>query len=431
MLLMSCPPRHILRALPIMIVALAGVSAARGQENIALSGPTMGATYHIKLARLPAGLTAGALQAKVETLLANLDAQLSTYRPDSELSRFNRSPSTDWFAVSPALADVVQLSLDISARSGGAFDVTVAPLVQLWGFGRQNGLPRIPSDAEIATAKQSVGWQMLDVRRHPPALKKSRPELRVDLNGIAGFAVDRLQALFDSQGIHDDLIELGGEMFVSGHSASGQAWRVGIEQPDERQVALQMTIGFDAGGFSVSGDYRHFYERDGRRYSHIIDPARGWPIRYRGVALAVAAESCAQADAWTKPLLILGPEQGLKRADELGLAACFVLRDDDDARPGAESPQPSSAPYHFLVRASKNFQRRFLAGDAPAASPVSSPAESSLPPARNLAITNPPAGPLLAQQPPENKPLLWAAVGLCIAAYVGMRLWRRREPPPD
>ncbi len=409
----------ILKSLPFFALAIVGVSSTAVADDVTLSGPTQGTTYHIKLAELPVGLPREDLHADVEKLLEHLDSQLSTYRPDAELAKFNRNESTEWFDVSPELAEVVGLALDVSKCSGGAFDVTVGPLVELWGFGKEHKQPRIPSDAEISNSKISVGWQMLEVRSDPPALKKSRSNLRVDLNGIApGFSVDQIGQLFKQRGVSNYLIELGGEILASGHNATGKPWHVGVEQPDERKNSIQMTVPLDAGGFSVSGDYRHFFELDQKRYSHIIDPATGRPIHYRGVSLAVAADTCAQADAWTKPFLVLGPDKGLTLADELGMAVCFVLRDS-----AKSYKEQLDGNYQFMVLPSAKFKQRFMRAN------VTTVNNSK---AMAVADAGPQAGDLPAQQqPPENELFFWSAIGLCIAAYLGMRIWRRREPPPE
>src|SRR4051812_9318802 len=216
-------------------------SASSSHELIVLSGNTMGGTWSVKVPRLPPATSRDELEAQVGAVLEKLEAQMSSYRPQSELSRFNASVGNDWFPVPRELAEVVSLAQRVSDETGGAFDVTVGPLVNVWGFGAgRSGVPTdVPSPETIASAKSRVGYRQLQVRLDPPALKKSRPDLCVDLGGIAkGYAADAVGTFLESCMLPDYLAQIGGEVRARGKSHLGSPWHVGVETPtpDVRRI---------------------------------------------------------------------------------------------------------------------------------------------------------------------------------------------------
>jgi thiamine biosynthesis lipoprotein len=306
-------------------------------ESVLFGGPTMGTTYHVRLAARPQSIEIPTLKSEIESLLAEVDRQMSTYRPDSELSRFNRSAAEGWFPVSTATAEVVSAAQAISEKTGGALDVTVAPLVRLWHFGpdesasgRRDSEFAPPSEELLQTTKQSVGYRKVAVRIDPPALKKSADGVEVDLSSIApGYTVDRMAAVLVEHGVSDFMVEIGGEVRAMGHRADGKPWRVAIERPiaDRREMLTAVPLKYAA--ISTAGDYRKFFEHGGRRYSHIIDPTTGRPIEHALVSVTVVAGTCIEADGWDTPLLVLGPERGFACAEENGIAALFISAGDD------------------------------------------------------------------------------------------------------
>jgi thiamine biosynthesis lipoprotein len=293
----------------------------------------MGTGYVVKVAAPPADLAADELQADIDAWLADFDLRVSTYRPDSELSRFNASRTTDWFEVSAETARLVQSALQIAERSGGAFDPTVGPLVRLWGFDRRQGRATLPTEAELLEMRQRVGHQLLQVRLDPPALRKSHPELELDVNGIApGFAADRLVERLAHRGLHRVMVDIGGEIRAQGDKSDGSPWRIGVERPptsDGEARRLAAALPLNDAAVATSGDYRNFYEVDGRRYAHTIDPRTGRPVDHALASVTVFAPDAADADALATALMVLGPEEGLALADELGLAAWLLVRDSD------------------------------------------------------------------------------------------------------
>lgn len=304
--------------------------AAASPRAWTLDGPTMGTTWSVQVPRPPAELDRAALAADVEAVLTAVNQQMSTYEADSLLSRFNASSGTDWFPVSNELAAVVAHALAVSEASGGAFDVTVGPLVNLWGFGPDGRLEQVPDQAAIDAARAHVGHAQLAARQHPPALKKADARLFVDLSAIAkGHATDRVAALLDARGVGDYLVEIGGELRARGANAGGQPWRLAIEEPLTGTRAIHRVLGLSDAALATSGDYRNFFERGGVRYSHTIAPRTGRPVTHGLASVSVVAPNTTHADAMATALLVLGPEKGFELAEREGLAAYFIERDGE------------------------------------------------------------------------------------------------------
>ena len=298
---------------------------------VEFSGPTMGTVYTVKVVGPPAGVTAEALQQRVETILADINRTLSTYDPESELSRFNDNQSTAWVAVSLNLCRIIREAQAISPLTGGAFDVTIGPVVNLWGFGPPMTADRLPSDEAVAAALARVGYPHLHTRDSPPALRKDRADLYIDVSAIAqGFAADRLAEYLESLGVGHYLVDTSGELRVKGRNAQGQLWRIAIEKPSPGERAAERIIPLTDTGIVTSGNYRNFFDLDGQRYSHIMDPKTGRPVRHELASVTVIDPSATFADAMATALLVLGPEQGFRLAEEQGLAAFFIAIHGDE-----------------------------------------------------------------------------------------------------
>jgi len=298
---------------------------------LALNGSTMGTTYSVQVVDPPPGLDLDGLRQRIDAELDEVNAEMSTYRPDSELSRFNAAAATDWMPVSPGLAATVAEAKRIGAASGGALDVTVGPLVNLWGFGPDLSKDDVPKPEAIAAALNRIGLDKLQVRLDPPALRKAQPDLYVDLSSIAkGHGVDRVAAVIEAAGIDDYLVEIGGELYGRGVNARGESWRIAVERPQSVGRRVLRVVPLRDFGMATSGDYRNFFELDGVRYSHAIDPGTGWPVRHDLASVTVLADTCREADGWATGLLVLGPKRGPALARSLDLAALFIERHDDD-----------------------------------------------------------------------------------------------------
>ena len=318
----------------IVTIAVLGslVGCAPAPRDAALHGRTMGTTYSIRLAHADLNQrNLSKLQAAVDALLNNLNEQMSTWRPGSDISRFNRATAHDPVAISADFAHVVRRSLVIAAATGGAFDPTVGALVDLWGFG-PDGLRRAPSPAAIAAARETVGWQRLALS-DDGRLSKDIPGLRLDLGAIAkGYAVDRTAALLRERGFTDFVVEIGGETLAEGHNADGVPWRVGVLRPDDSGTLQGVVALTDGHALATSGDYRNFYRDDaGILRSHIIDPRTAAPVGHAVASVSVRAPDGLSADALATALLVLGPDEGLPLLDAafLGIEALFLIRQPD------------------------------------------------------------------------------------------------------
>jgi thiamine biosynthesis lipoprotein len=281
----------------------------------------MGTTYRV-IAACDADVGA-----EIEAELADVDAEMSTYRSDSAVSRFNAAPAGVWTEVPQAVVDVVEIAQTLNRESAGAFDVTVGPLVDLWGFGPRGGGSAVPDEAAITAARHRVDAAALQVRRSPPALSKTRG-IEIDLASVAeGHGVDRVAERLARAGCRDMLVDIGGEIRARGVNAAGETWRVGVEVPDpRRQGAVERVVRLHNTALSTSGDYRNYFESGGRRYSHIIDPRTGYPVNHALTSVTVLHASTMQADGYSTLLLVLGPEAGWDFAVDHDLAALFIVR---------------------------------------------------------------------------------------------------------
>ena len=319
-----------------ILVSLAMVSlgACQGEDRLpehVLTGATMGTSFNIKLVAPDMNLDFEALGEDINQRLEAIDKVMSTYREDSDLSAFNASRSTDWVDVSLELCEAVQQSLVVSRDTNGAFDVTVGPLVNLWGFGPDLITVTPPAQADIDAAMTQTGYAHLSTDCSTPALKKAIPELYVDLSGWAkGYAVDELGQLLDGKGLENYLAEVGGELRVRGHNSSRHEWAIAIEGPDISQRAAQSVYRLTDVAVATSGDYRNYFEYDGQRYSHTIDARTGKPVSHNLASVTVVDQSAAFADAMATALLVLGPDAGPDMADELQVASLFLIRNQDE-----------------------------------------------------------------------------------------------------
>lgn len=295
-----------------------------------LEGKTMGTQYHIKMvvpAKTPPSQSE--LQYAVDEELRRINDVLSTYIATSELSRLNQSQSLDWQPVSENLYFMLELSKEINAQSMGAFDVTVGPLVNLWGFGPDKPLGNNPSDEAIANALTKIGSDKYSLDSTKRAIKKANA-LYIDLSAIAkGYGSDLIADLLRKKGIENFMVEIGGEIRVAGVNEHGEHWKIGVEKPSMLQSGAIQAIAITDVGLATSGDYRNYYEVDGKRFSHTINPSTGKPITHTLASVTVVAASCAQADALATALNVLGPVEGYALAEKLSLAAYFIIRDGE------------------------------------------------------------------------------------------------------
>ena len=304
---------------------LPGCVRGSGAEVVSFNGETMGTTYNITVPGPPNGTTVEVLKSAVHAALDNINRSMSLYRPDSELSRFNAHQSREPFAVSAATAEVFRISRQVSEQSGGAFDITVGPLVDAWGFGPEK-LSRDPDGSMIAALRERVGWQRVEVRDDNTLVKK-HPGLHCDLSAVAkGYGVDKAAEALDRLGAKNYLVEVGGEVRTKGVNPGGQRWQLAIERPGDGEQQVQLVVGLSGLSLATSGDYRIFRVSNGTRLSHEIDPRTGCPMKNNVASASVIHPSCAWADAYATALMVLGPDDGYAFAERNRLAVCLLER---------------------------------------------------------------------------------------------------------
>ena len=318
---------RIKRKLSALLVALAACTGEPDNGPLEFSGAAMGTSWSVKLAEFPPEIEPAVLETELALILRAVDEQMSTYRADSELSRFNASRSIDWFPVSADTAAVVVAALEIAQRTDGAFDVTVGPLVNLWGFG-PGPWAGVPTDEELRTARASTGYTRLEVRTSPPALRMSSAARGVDLSGIAkGFTVDALAEHLEARGVANYLVELGGELRATGHNSKEEPWRIGIERPVAGDRILQRVLALQNRAVATSGDYRNARTVGEESLPHVLDPRSGRPVRTGIGSATVVCPTAMEADALATALMVLGPVEGIRFAEREGLAAQLVVRE--------------------------------------------------------------------------------------------------------
>ncbi|WP_170790042.1 FAD:protein FMN transferase [Ruegeria lacuscaerulensis] len=318
-----------MRLVPVLAVAalVSGCLFDKEPEVVRLSGETMGTTFNITA--IGVDLDEEALAGAVDQTLAEVNAKMSNWDPNSEVSTFSALDSTDAVAVSDEFALVIDAANDVHEKTGGTFDVTLGPLIELWGFGPRKPEDPVPSDAEIQAALDSVGQsRLLTLDREAGTLAKSDADVGINLSAIAkGYGIDAVAETLREAGIENYMVEIGGDLVTMGQNDKGEAWRIGIEKPETGVQAIQLIVQLDDLGMATSGDYKNFFEQDGVRYSHIIDPVTGRPITHRTTSVTVLAENAMMADAWATAMLALGQEKGLELAEKHKLAVYFISRD--------------------------------------------------------------------------------------------------------
>ncbi|WP_017906673.1 FAD:protein FMN transferase [Pseudomonas asplenii] len=308
----------------LLLVLLSGCGDQDPLERF--GGPTMGSSYSVQYVRHAGGPAPALVKDEVEAILAGVDRQMSTYRGDSDIARFNELPANRCQVMPASILELVRTGEALSVASGGAYDLTVEPLMNLWGFGPQGRAEKVPDAAQLAAVRQRVGHAHLHVDGE--RLCKDAA-VQVDFDSIAaGYTVERISTRLMQMGVDSFLVQVTGELKAVGRKPDGSPWRIALEEPrDDRRVA-QRIIDIDGYGVSTSGDYRNYFEQDGKRYSHTFDALTGAPISHDLAAVTVVHPSTLMADGLSTVLLILGPERGWDYAEKHDIAAFFVIRAD-------------------------------------------------------------------------------------------------------
>ncbi|NUM54341.1 MAG: FAD:protein FMN transferase [Candidatus Hydrogenedentes bacterium] len=320
----------------VVIPLLIALSGCQREDSVAVltlhgatfDGPTMGTHYTVKVRGVESKEAVESARQSVSDILNRIDSMMSTYKPGSELSRFNQHQSTEPFNVSPEMIEIFQTAREVSDATNGAFDITVGPIVNAWGFGPEKHTAP-PTDAEIAALLPRVGYKMVTADAASSTIRKERPDIYCDLSGIAqGYAADQIAKALDDLGISDYMIDISGEFRTRGKNDTGQPWQIGIERPDAPERTAQLVVPLSNMSLATSGDYRNYRVENGVRLSHEIDPATGRPVQHKLASATIVTEQCAYADAYATALMVLGPEKALALAEDKGLAVYLLVRNE-------------------------------------------------------------------------------------------------------
>ena len=337
---------HVLLRPVIAVSLLAALTGCWFSEPVEeFGGPTMGSTYTVKYVRSKDSPSVESLKRETDAILAEVDVQMSTYRDDSAIEQFNQAPAGTCQAMPDGVLELVDAGRLLHEQSQGALDLTLEPLLNLWGFGPKARAEKVPTAEQLVAARARVGMQHL--RRDGQQLCKE-VDVQVDFNSIAaGYAVDKLVQRFTELGVTSYMVEVTGELKAAGKKPDGQPWRIGLEAPQDGQRVAQRVLAVDGYGISTSGDYRNYFEEEGQRYSHTLDPLTGAPITHKLAAVTVVDKSTLRADGLSTVLMVMGTERGLAFAERMGIAAFFVTREGDA----------------FVTQTTQAFEQLFAAGD--------------------------------------------------------------------
>ncbi|SDK89302.1 FAD:protein FMN transferase [Aliiruegeria lutimaris] len=324
---------------------LSGCFGEQKGETYRFSGETMGTTYNVVAVDVPSEVTETEIAVAIEETLKAVNASMSNWDKQSEVSLFNVSDSTEPVEISAEFAHVMAAANEVHALSDGRFDVTLFPLIELWGFGAKKPGEPIPSDEEITAALEHVGQADL-LRLDGTTLTKIDPAVSVNLSAIAkGYGNDAVAETLREFGIENYLVEIGGDLVSAGRNDKDEAWKIGIETPDAKTQTVEMVLPVSDLGMATSGDYRNFFEQDGVRYSHLIDPTTGRPVTHRATLVTVLAENGMMADALATAMMVLGEEAGMAVAEANDLAVFFISR------------APQGADQDYVKHASAAFEK--------------------------------------------------------------------------
>lgn len=316
----------------ILVIFVAGCESQQ-TTSASLSGVTMGTTYHVTIST-PISLSDSAdIQKDIDGLLLKVNDSFSTYIESSEVSQFNQYSGEEGQIKSNNFIEVLLEALRISVVTQGAYDITVGPLVNLWGFGPDFKADNIPNDMDIEVALASVGYQAVIVNQKSNNVKKSNQAIYIDFSSLAkGFGVDKVAELLESKGYKNFMVEIGGEMLVRGVNPQGNNWRIAVEKPDSSKRAIHRVINITNTAIATSGDYRNYFEKDGVKFSHTINPRTGRPVQHDLASVTVLAKYSMTADAWATAFMVLGDKKGYDLAMANKLAVLFLVKDGEDIK---------------------------------------------------------------------------------------------------
>jgi len=319
-----------MRIFILIIFLIIGVSACQqtNYEILVLNGLTMGTTYSVKINADNAFVKKNQISDDIDEILSEINQSMSTYIKESELSNINFSTISDWQSISDDLFEVIDHAINVSLKTNGAFDITIAPLVNLWGFGPDKLQNKIPTNEIIELTKKNTGYKKISIDKSLKKISKHDPNLQIDLSGIAkGFAVDKIAQYLDKRGFKNYLVEIGGELIGKGLNKDNEIWQIGIENPNNNSDTIKRIIRLKDMAMATSGNYMNYFEKDGVRYSHTINPVTGKPIKHKLASVTVLDNSAMNADALATAFMVLGSEKALSLANNLEIAIYLIIKD--------------------------------------------------------------------------------------------------------
>jgi thiamine biosynthesis lipoprotein len=316
------------KVLILFLIVLFGCAKHQKEgKEFSFAGTTMGTTYSVKIIDLKDEIHS-TFKIKIDSVLANVNNEMSTYIETSKLSKFNSFKDTTWFETTKELSAVLNKAIDIAKLTNKSFDITVGPLVNLWGFGPVKTHNKIPTNEDILNLLQDVGIDYLLVDVQNSKIRKLKPNLYCDLSAIAkGYGVDKLAEFFLSSDINNFMIEVGGEIRTSGKNKQEESWRIGISNVNNSD--LQKIVGLSNYSMATSGDYLNYFEKNGTRYSHTIDSRTGKPITHKLASVTVIHKNCSYADAFATAINVMGPEEGYNFALNKKLPIFMIIRKEN------------------------------------------------------------------------------------------------------
>jgi len=307
------------------------LSSCNNDKNIEVNefrGQTMGTSYSIKIVAKLTPSHKKNLQLSIDSTLIDINKKMSTYITDSELLKFNTSKDTNWIKVSKDLAMVISEALEISKASNGMYDITIGPLVNLWGFGPDIKNEKIPTQKEVDDKKKDIGFENILVNLEESKIKKKKPNIYCDLSSIAkGYGVDKVGLLFEKFGFNNYMVEIGGEVRTKGKNGKNEKWKIGIATPTND--GLEKIVNLSNYSMATSGDYLNYFEENGVRYSHTINPKTGKPITHKLASVTVIYNNCSYADAYATAIDVMGPDEGYKFALQQNLPIFMIVRENN------------------------------------------------------------------------------------------------------
>jgi len=323
-----------LSALFLFVAVFLIACSAPPEPQYQLSGSTMGTVWQVRLSELPQDMSLDEVKTELEQQLELVNQQMSTYRQDSVISQYNQAQAGTWHSVPAEFALVLSTALELAEASQGAFDPTVGPLVNVWGFGPEARGEKLPTAEQISTIKTEVGWEKVKTR-HQGREVLQPGGIYLDFSAIAkGYAVDLLGERLTELGVAGWLVDIGGDLRTQGHKRNGEPWYIAVERPNAKTREASSVLALNSKAVATSGDYRNFYDTQEGHFSHTIDPRTGRPVEHQLASDTVLEESCMLADGLATLLTVLGPREGLAFAQDNGLEVYFIERAAQDKETG-------------------------------------------------------------------------------------------------